>query len=211
MLRHHRLFASLGLGVLLLAARAGFADTITVHDLTANTATGVFTYAVQLDAAANVQKGDGFVIYDFPGLVSATLSGGLSMSQFTMTSSLTSNGLSQVNSVNANADVAAISNGLPFDNATIPNLTFRYSSSTPFLGATMATLTLTSSIHGGITDSVFASEDHSGPNTNIPFSYSANAIEVPATSAPAPSASVGGAVLIGLLGLTKAKKALCVA
>jgi hypothetical protein len=150
--------------------------------------TGVFTYSVQLDAAADVQAGDGFVIYDFPGLKSWSFTGGLVSSQFTLAQTLTSNVLTQASSVDANASIAALSSGLSFDNPAVQNLSFVYvGPPVPFLGAATATLTIDSSILGGSTDSVYGSVDHSGPNSNIPFSFSANPVSVPTPGVPEPT------------------------
>jgi hypothetical protein len=174
--------------------------TITVTNLSQNTATGVFTYTVQLDAAADVQTNDGFVIYDFPGLESWSISGGVGSPQFTLAQTLTSNVLTDAASVDANGDTAALANDLPFDNATVPNLSFSYMGPpVPFDGAATATLTLTSSVLGGDDSSVYASVDHSGPNANIPYSFSSNPVSVP-ISVPEPSSSVlfGVVALAGL-------------
>jgi len=197
---------------LALRASTGMADTITVHDLTENTSTETFTYAVQLDAAADVHGGDGFVIYDFPALASWSITGGLSSSQFTLVQTLTSNVLTTPSSVDANGQVAALSNGLSFDNPAVDNLSFVYNGPpTPFLGATLATLTLTSNGTGlhGIADTVYASVDHSGSSAAHPFSYSANPVEVPGPGnvTPLPAASIGGAGLMGLLALGRLFKA----
>jgi hypothetical protein len=204
--------AVLAMGGLALKSAPVSADTITVHSLTENPTTGVFTYAISLDAAADVAKNDGFVIYDFPGLTSWSIAGGLTSTQFLMNSTLTSNTLNVASAVDLNGSVAASSNGLSFDNASVPNLSFDYKGPpTPFLGATTAVLTLTSSVHGGIGASVYASVDHSGISPLIsPFSFSANPVLVPApgvgNGTPLPRASVGGAVLFGLLGLGQLRK-----
>jgi hypothetical protein len=170
--------------MLLGALRAG--ATITVHDLSENTSTGVYTYLVTLDGAANVQAGDGFVIYDFPGLLTNAISGGLSTSQFTLTQTLTSNVLNKASSVDAVADVTAVANGITFDSAAIDNLNFSYvGPPTSFLGATTATLTLTSSLHGADTASVDGSVDNSGPSASFPYAFSSNPVTVPAVPEPA--------------------------
>jgi hypothetical protein len=169
--------------------------TITVHDLSQNPSTGVFTYTVQLDNAAKVQSNDGFVIYDFPGLVNYSLSGGLSSSQFSLTQTLTSNTLNATSSVDAFGLTAAVSNGLPFDNPATDNLSYEYvGPPIPMLGPVTATLTLTSSVLGGVGNSVYASVDHSGPNATVPYSFAANPVSVP-TSVPEPASSFGVAAL----------------
>jgi hypothetical protein len=213
MLRKNRRFVSALLaGAALLRAGVGMADTITVHDLSQNTATQTDTYTIQLDSAANVHTNDGFVIYDFPALSSWSISGGLSSSEFVLTQTLTSNTLNQSSFVDAFGSVAASSNGLSFDNPAVENLSFSYvGPPVPFLGATTAVLSLTStgaSLHG-LTDSVYASVDHSGSSSSNPFSYASNPIIVPApgNAEPLPAASFSGAVLIGLLALGRTFKA----
>jgi hypothetical protein len=212
MLRRKLAFiAALALGGLIRSTPV-LADTITVHDLSENTATGVFTYTIQLDAAADVATNDGFVIYDFPGLTSWSISGvSLNSSQFTLNSTPVSNTLNQPASVDAFGNVAAISDHLAFDNPSVPNLSFDYQGPPVlFLGATTAILTLTSSITGGSADSVYASIDHSGSSAGTPFSFASNAVLVPApgtgSTTPLPAASVGGAVLFGLVGLGQLRK-----
>jgi len=192
----------------LLMGRMASADTITLHDISENLATGVFTYSVQLDTAANVQSGDGFVLYDFPQLTSWSIAGtalndgsASPTHQFTLSQTLTSNTLTQASSVDISADAAAVSNGISFDSASVTNLSFSYNGPpTPFLGATTAVLTLTSGLKNGVIgNSVYGSVDHSGPNGNVPFSFSANPILIP-TTAPVPSALLGGLALLGLVG-----------
>jgi len=191
-------------GVLGFSALAS-ADTITVHDLSQNAAAGIYTYTIQFDDAANVQSNDGFVIYDFSDLLSYSFSGAMATSQFSLTQTLTSNTLDQAGVVDLNGSVAALTNGLAFDNASVPNLSFGYVGSAPFLGAATGILTLTTSDHGAPTDSVVATVDHSGPTPSIPYSFADNAVFVPAFGAP-PSAplfpaSIGGGVLFCLIGI----------
>jgi hypothetical protein len=202
--------AALGLAV--MSVTAARADTITLHDLSENTATGVFTYAITLDAAANVQGGDGFVIYDFPGFTSYSITGGLTTTQFNEVTTLTSNVLTSSSAVDANGHVAAVSNSLPFDSSSIPNLNFVYAGPpATFLGATTATLTINTSLRGGLAASVYASVDHSGPGGGIPFSFSSNPVLVPATTVPAPSGALAAAGLMGLLALNGKKLARVIA
>jgi len=201
----------------LLVGRMASADTITLHDLSENISTGVFTYTVQLDSAANVAHTDGFVLYDFPDLTSWSIAGGFTdgsaspTGEFTLSQTLTSNVLDQSSSVDANGFVAALSNSIAFDNPSVPNLSFSYNGPpTPFLGATTAILTLTSGLVGGVIgNSVYASVDHSGPTTSTPYSFSANPILVPtlATPVPVPSALLGGLALFGLVGVRRIVKA----
>jgi hypothetical protein len=161
------------------------ADTITVHDVSQNTATGVYVYQVQLDSQANVQNStDGFVIYDFPGLINWTLTpvtGSLSGSQFTENTTLTSNDLTQPSSVDTYTSTVAGTESVPFDKPLVPNLSFDYTGSpSPFTGSAISTLTLTTSVLGADTQSMYGSIDHSGPDQVLaPYSFAANAVTVP--------------------------------
>ncbi|HTV48353.1 MAG TPA: PEP-CTERM sorting domain-containing protein [Phycisphaerae bacterium] len=62
-------FAAVGVSLLLGSTRASLADTITLQNLSHNDATGEYQYTITLDPEAYVQNGDGFVIYNFPNLV----------------------------------------------------------------------------------------------------------------------------------------------
>ena len=201
------LFASLASGAILGISTLACADTITVHDISHNSATGVYVYSVQFDQAADVHTNDGFVIYDFNDLVSWQLTGDLTTADFALNQTLTSNTLDQASSVDINGAVAAFTNGLSFDNPSVPNLSFDYDGPSPFLGASMGTLTIVTSDLGNSTTSVVATVDDSGPLPSIPYSFADNAITVPGLGAPNSSplvpASVGGAVLFGLVGLTR--------
>lgn len=188
-----------------LAAPSAMAS-IVVHDLTQDPTTGVYTYSISLDASANVELGDGFVIEDFPGLTSFTITGGLTTSEFTETSSLLSNSINQSASVDAAANLARTADSLGPDNPTVPNLSFSYAGPPdPFSGAATATLTLDSSVTGGISVlSVVAALDHSGavlpgpPIAEIPSAaLTENAISVPQ---PVPEPSPVAAALLGLAG-----------
>jgi len=166
--------------------------------------TGVFTYSVQLDNAADLKPGDGFVIYDFPDLVSSSLTasvGSLTGSQFSLTQTLTSNVLTDSSDVDSNGFVAALADGLAFDNPGTENLSFVYEGPpNPFVGSATSTLTLTSSITGSDTTSVYGSVDHSGPSQSIPFSFSANSVTVPV---PEPVSSLGLAVVGGVVAMRR--------
>jgi hypothetical protein len=172
--------------IILWTLKAG--ATISVHDVSENTSTGVYTYLVTLDGAANVQTNDGFVIYDFPGLSVASISGGLSTTQFSVIQQLTSNSLTKSASVNTIAGATAAANGIAFDSGAIDNLSFEYiGPPVPLLGATTATLTLTSSVHGADTTSVYGSVDHSGPSSLVPYSFASNPVIVPTVAVPEPA------------------------
>src|ERR1700722_14797227 len=94
-----KLAAFAGIALALMAPAA--MGSILVHDLTENTATGVFTYSIQFDSDADVHAGDGFVIEDFPGFSGFTITDGLSTAQFSESSSLLSNSIDQSASVDA--------------------------------------------------------------------------------------------------------------
>jgi len=192
------------------AGVAAKADTITIHDVSQDTVNGVYVYSISLDSAANVQAGsDGFVIYDFAGETSYSITGDFTTTDFVLTQPATSNTLTTSGSVDAIAFVTALVNGIPFDTNT-PNLNFTYAGATnPFLGVANATLTVHTSVVGGITKSVDGTVDHSGPGGTTPFGYSSNPLFVPDTTAqtPLPASSLGGVALLGLLGLARMKKA----
>lgn len=182
--------------------------SIVVHDLSQNTGTGVYTYSITLDSSASVETGDGFVIEDFPGLSTFSITGGLSSAQFSQTSSFLSNSINQSASVDAAANLARTVASLGPDDPTVPNLSFSYiGPPTPFLGATTAILTLNSTVTGGISIlSVVAALDHSGPVQSAPAAPAAfptaalteNAVSVPQ---PVPEPSPAAAALLGLTGL----------
>ena len=198
------LLAAVGMAVLAGGARQSMADII-VHSLTENTATGVYTYEVQFDAVADVQSKDGFVIYDFAGLTSWSISGGLSTAQFALTQGNTSNSLNAASSVDAIASTDALVNAIPFDSASVSNLSFSYvGPPVPFLGAATATLTINTSVLGGLTTSVDAAVDHSGISSNLPFAFSTAPVFVPA-AAPEP-ASLSLLAIAGLPLLLRRKK-----
>jgi len=155
--------------------------SIVVNDLSQNVSGGVYTYTLQFDSATNVAAGDGFVIYDFPDFTSFIITGDLSTSQFTESSTALSNTLTRPTSVDSAADIARTINGLPTDNSSINNLTFSYKGTpVPFTGAATATLTInTTDLSGPPSISMFASIDHSGPSSSFPFALAENPISVP--------------------------------
>jgi hypothetical protein len=199
MRKKHALFSAF-IGLCAFVGCAGWVrgDTITVHSLSESPGTGVYTYAITLDAAADVNVGDGFVIYDFPDAISYSITGGLLTSQFSEFSTLTSNVLSEPSTVDAAASALAAADSIPFDNPTIPNLSFVYDGPpNPFLGATTAVLTIDTADTGAPTPSMYGSIDHSGPLPSAPYSVSTNAVLVPSVPEPTSLAFLG----IGSAGL----------
>jgi hypothetical protein len=203
----NRLFARLGSAALAFAmvlagSRLAQADTITIHDLSFNTSTGVYTYTIQLDAAANVQSNDGFAIYDFLGLTSWSIAGGLTSSQFALTQTGSSNTLNNTAAVDSAAGVAAITNSVPAFDLTVNNLSFSYvGPPTTFTGATTAVLTLDTVFQGSSFTSVYASVDHSGVDPQHPFGDAEGPVTVPGigSSAPLPHSFWSGSLLFALL------------
>jgi hypothetical protein len=201
---------------LFCGAKVGHADTISVHDISQDTVNGIFTYSINLDAAADVHSGDGFVIYDFAGLTSFTLTG-LNNNNFTLTQMLTSNNLTDSSTVDSAGFVAALSNSIPFDSSTLENLSFAYTGATPLTGSQIGTLTLHTDILGGTTTGVYAAIDHSGISIENPFGIAEGPILVPIAgvlpppSTGVPEISVGGlaslaVVMIGALALLEGSK-----
>lgn len=75
-----------------------------------------YTYGVQLTSSSLLQKGDGFVIYDFDGFVDGS---NLQPSDFIFSTSMTGGSLGL---------------DIPDDDASIPNLIFTYDGDTPLFG-----------------------------------------------------------------------------
>jgi hypothetical protein len=200
------IFAAAVIAALFVIARTSLADTITLHDLSHNTATGEYDYTATLDPDADVQTGDGFVIYDFPGMSSSSYNVSGSGSGASLVFNLipaftpTSNTLTQSSSVDSISSSDASINGIPFDNPAIPNVTFVYNGST-VTGAGTLTFQLFSSFKGSSTLSVYGSEDHSGPNQSHPYSFATNPITVPV---PEPSALL--LLTAGAIGLLLARQ-----
>jgi len=198
----HALFGALmGLGAVVGLIGVARADTITVHSLTSNAATGVYTYDVEFDNFANVQSNDGFVIYDFPRMTSWSISGGLSTSDFAESSQLLSNNLNQASTIDSGAATVAAADHIAFDRNYVDNLCFSWvGPPVPWLGSASAVLTLTTGVATPETNilGMYGSVDHSGPTLSDPYSFSSNAIIVPSGSdVPEPAS-------LALLGLASA-------
>jgi hypothetical protein len=182
---------------LLLAARVGLADTISIHDLSENTATGVFQYTITLDAAADVQDGDGFAIYDFTGETSFSITG-LNNDDFSLTQTSTSNALTDPSKVDSVADVSAIVNSIPLSDLSIDNLSFAYDGPGALVGAQSGILTVDTDVLGATALGVYASIDHSGISIDNPFGLAEGPILTPAPGLAPPTSSVPEINLGGL-------------
>lgn len=212
-------------GVALMSSAVSQAKTITVQNLSQDTATGVYTYAITFDSEAYVTSGDGFVLYDFPGLTSWSLSGSggsgslnssgtlsSSTGPLKLTGSLTGDSLSDGSAdtiANTDASIIAADNGLIFDDPTVENLSFVWQGPPAiYTGSATAVLTLDTSITNGDTDSVYASVDRSGTTPGTSYGTAEGTVFVPASGAiPEPSS---GLLFLGgmtALGLRRRKKA----
>jgi len=199
--------------VVVCTAYIGLANTITVENLSQNTATGVYTYAITFDTEAYVTPGDGFTIYNFGGLTSWSLSGTGSSGSLDSTSSSgpirlvqqdTGSALTDGNGASiANADgaIVATDNGLTFP-AGVPDLSFIWQGPpTIYTGSATATLTLDSSILNGDSTSVYASVDRSGSNPGTTYGTAEGTVFVPAIGSAVPEPASGMLLLGGLCAL----------
>ncbi|HUB27168.1 MAG TPA: PEP-CTERM sorting domain-containing protein [Tepidisphaeraceae bacterium] len=200
-------------GALALAASSALANTITVENLSQDKATGTYQYSITLDSEAYVNPGDGFVIYDFPGLTSWSItgtggSGSLASSGTGTTStgpirlveSATSNGLTDANAstiADLDATTVALDNGLSLD-STVENLSFVYSGPPSiYTGAASATLTIDTSSTTVPGVSVYASVDRSGTIPGTSYGTAEGTVLVPGgLSVPEP-ASAGIMLIVG--------------
>ncbi len=200
--------AALAIGLFLSSARLAKADTISVHDLSHNVATGVYTYTIQFDSNTDMRSNDGFVIYNFKDLTSWTLSGGVSTAQFTLSQTASSNTLNDSAAVDAFAGVAALTNGIPNSDLSINNLSFSYvGPPTDFTGAATAVLTLNTTLLNASTLGVYASVDHSGISQQSPFGNAEGPVTVPGSaSVPLPHSFWGGSLMFALLAGSKLLK-----
>ena len=188
-------FAAVIVGLLIGGASLAKADTITIQDAQVGqpqAASGIFTYTISLDAAANVQNNDGFVIYDFSGETSYTIS---SNPGFTLASQPLT-GAGSLNNAFPGSLVIAGANAT--EDVNVPNLVFLYSGAT-FLGAHSYTLTVdTTDVALPTSTSFGVGIDHSGPFHN---SGSIESLTVPNFgSVPLPQSLPGGLAMFALLG-----------
>lgn len=215
------ILTALAAGCVLVCSQIAKCNTIEVTDATANPITGVYTYGVEITSSATLVTGDGFVIYDIPGLVSATLSlPTLPTGVFTGSESLLGNAITDPTAsatntgplVPNNVDIQAEILGGLVDNSTLENLSFVYNGPTIPSGTEYdGTLTVTALPSVGTnTTAVVASKD-SGSGGE----YDVSNVTVPSTitvvggaPVPLPASFWGGGMLMALLVSSAAAKKL---
>jgi hypothetical protein len=194
-------------------------ETITLHNSASSSyGAGIFAYDVTLDAASIANPGDGFVLYDFGGLLSWTITGDVNSSQFNLVQTLTSNALHGNTTPAAGLDVGAAVNAslngiVPADDPTIANLSFVYQGPPTTLTHSgvdfHATLTILTGATTHLTNAEYASVDQQinpagGPGaTQDSVSFNPIAVAAGGSIAPTPTASLAGGALVGLLGLSR--------
>jgi hypothetical protein len=188
------------------------AKTITVQNVSQDTATGTYVYAITFDSEAYVKPGDGFVIYGFPGLTSWTLTGSgpsgsldasgtgtTSTGPMTLTETTPSNDLTDGNAktiADTNAATIAAENGITID-TSVNNLSFDWQGPpTIYTGDATATLTLDTSVTSGDSTSVYASVDRSGTAPGTSYGTAEGTVFVPGSGVAHVPEPVGGAFLM---------------
>jgi hypothetical protein len=220
-----RHFVSLCAGIVgigLCSAGVSRAMTITVENLSQNTATGVYEYAVLFDSQAYVQSGDGFVLYGFSGLTNWTLTGSggsgslnssgngttstgpIALTESTPTDALTDGSAQTIAQTDA-ATVAA-ENNVTLD-PTATNLSFVWGGAT-YTGSATAILTIDTSVTSGDTESVYASVDRSGTNPGTTYGTAEGTVFVPGsgTAIPEPVSGISSMLLLSLVGLRRHRR-----
>jgi len=211
-------------GIGLCSAGVSRAMTITVENLSQNTATGVYEYAVLFDSQAYVQPGDGFVLYGFSGLTSWTLTGSggsgslnssgngttstgpISLTESTPTDALTDGSAQTI----AQTDAATIAahNGLTLD-PTATNLSFVWQGApTIYTGSATGILTIDTSVTSGDTEGVYASVDRSGTSPGTTYGTAEGTVFVPGsgTAIPEPVSGISSMILLSLVGLRRHRR-----
>jgi hypothetical protein len=199
-------------GVLLAGAKTGVASITVTDGSTQNSLTGEFQYNVYLSnsgGAEDVKAGDGFTIYDFPGLITTgPFAPTLTVPGFTFTvvQDLTGNGINALappSTLFGPSDVAPYTPNqldnevalLGADNPGIENVSIVYNGASELVGAATGVLTLYTDLGSPSatidTDSVAASKDSSGVNSDQVYGGY--------VSAPVPEPI--GFWVIGILGL----------
>jgi len=224
MCKNKKMLAAALVAAALSGSRIVSADTITVTNSFQNPAIGEYQYLVTLDGEAYVQHGDGFVLYDWGGLVTADgggqfapkfqlLSGPIgTFNNFSFSQQLTGNGLTDTGGsttaalvADNSAKQAASDNSLVFDASGVENVTFSWSDglyNAASTGPATAILTLYSTLLPSEAPSVYGSADRSGTSPGTSYGHAASSIFAP-NYAPLPAAWMGGSALFALVGLVR--------
>jgi len=194
--------ASIAIVLLLGGTRLAKADTIVISDNTQNTATGVFTYNVGFVNNPHVEANDGFVFYGYFGFTGSwSITGGLSASQFTMTTfPAGGDSLNDPTGVIQSGQNAANGAVLPFNNFF--NIQFSFNGPPlPDTTITNAILTLDTSVLGSTSVSEYASVDHSSTANNL-INLNDGIITIPGfgtSFTPLPRSFWGSSLLFAML------------
>jgi hypothetical protein len=217
-------FLAVGMaGALALAASAVQANTITVENLSQDKATGVYQYSITLDSQADVNVGDGFVIYDFPGLTSWNITGSggsgsldssgngvVSTGPIRLVETTTSNGLTDDNAAaiaQLDASNVATDNGLSLD-SSVANLSFVYQGPPSiYTGTASATLTIDTSSTTVPGVSVYASVDRSGTDPGVSYGTAEGTVLVPGGLVPEPASVLSTLIFGGALTMRRRRRA----
>jgi hypothetical protein len=193
MMRRISVLSVLALGSVLALAQIGKGDTIVVTDNTQNTFTGVYTYNVFFSASAVVNPGNGFVIYDFLGLSTA------SQASFAFTPSAGTVGDTFTPSLSLLGNAVGVSNPAS-DDPTVNNLSLVFSGTqykSSVSGTASGILTVTSTVNGagaGTENLIVESIDSGGGNlatSNVTGPHIGGG-----GSVPLPASFVGGGILM---------------
>ncbi|HTW93212.1 MAG TPA: hypothetical protein VMD30_00360 [Tepidisphaeraceae bacterium] len=210
------------LAIVLGFSRSARCDTIEVTDGSADPATGVYTYGVELTTTAVVNSGDGFVIYDIPGYMSSSLSISLPTGSFVASTSLLGNAVTDTassatndpatftpNTLDTDAELLGAFDVPPItvnvDNPALTNLSYVYSGATIDTGVDyLGTLTVDAAPSSGTSTTLVASKDSGGSGSNGEVDVST--VTVPGSPnvgngnpAPLPASFWGGGTLLALL------------
>ena len=149
-----------------------------------------FTYVISVDSQQTVQPGDFFTFYDIPGFLGTT-SVNPNWTAITTLTGLTATG--------------ATGTAGPNDNATIPNLNFMYTGTTPLVGQqTLGSFSFNSSL-GGVSTTPLAFVGRATISSSNLKNYNQTSYfgPAPAPSTPEPATVVpfalGGLGLLGLI------------
>jgi hypothetical protein len=192
MTRRITVLSVLTLGSILACAQMSRGDTIVVTDNTQNTFTGVYTYNVFFTLSAKVNPGDGFVIYDFLGLSTA------SQATFSFTSPVPA-GAAFNPSLTLSGNTVGVVNPAS-DDPTINNLNLVYSGPSINDGGVNTVsgiLTVTSTVNGagaGTENLIVESRDSGGgtlATSNVTGPHIGGG-----GSVPLPASFVGGGILM---------------